>query len=173
MPRSITTAEYFYSQLYSPDSADGLTLDQLLIYLPEFLCLTEDQRDALFTSIIIEEVIFYVVYIETCISNNINVKMELWSNKTNIKAEFFLLHCMLVQDEKDVVNETCILLYKNKCCQNLENYIIWRAISYYTLEISWNNVMSLEIICWFVYEICIDYTASKGAIVFDINVETQ
>ena len=33
--------------------------------------------------------------------------------------------------------------------------------------------MSLEIISWFVYEICIGYITSKGVILFDINIEIR
>jgi hypothetical protein len=43
-----TTAEYFYSQLYSPNPMDELALGQLLIHHLENLRLMEDQRDALF-----------------------------------------------------------------------------------------------------------------------------
>jgi hypothetical protein len=46
--------------------------------------------------------------------------LESSSNQRKIKIKFFLLHCMLVQDEKDEVNVICILIYKNKCCQHLD-----------------------------------------------------
>jgi hypothetical protein len=52
-----TTAEYFYSQLYSPNPMDELALGQLLIHHLENLRLMEDQRDALSASITIEEII--------------------------------------------------------------------------------------------------------------------